>query len=102
MQTFKNCTMDTYYRSGAEPDLDNSCEIVFEDKLIRVTYYYEGDKITYVGHEVTPGVYKLKGSDGCVACLYGTQETKVLYGGWHSPPYSGVWDIKLGASDDSK
>lgn len=98
MPTYKNCTMDTYYRDGDLPWLDTPCEVTFDDKLITITYYDDTGKVVYNGHELVAGVYKLKGSDNCDACLYGGPDRKVLYGGWKMPSstISGVWDIRLG------
>lgn len=98
MPTFKNCKMDTYYRTGEEPWLDWPCDVSFNDNLITVMYHNDSDRVIYSGYEKIPGIYILKGSDNCDASLYGSFETKILYGGWKMPSSisSGLWTIRLG------
>ncbi|ELQ6171430.1 hypothetical protein R2294_002803 [Cronobacter dublinensis] len=95
MPKFKNCLMDTLYYDEA-PWVDYPCEVSIEDGLISVEYVTEDGRFMYSGHEQTPGVYILKGNDDCDATLYWSDKTRVMYGGWVSQGYRGLWKITLG------
>jgi len=92
--------MDTlFYDKDVEPWVDHPCEVRIEGAFISITYIQENDeKIVYSGSEQAPGIYKLKGTDECSATLYGSEKSKIMYGGWSGEGYGGLWKITLGIS----
>ena len=94
MPKFNNSLMDTLCYDK-EPWVDTPCVVTIEDGLISVSYTTEEGQFIYSGHEQTPGVFVLKGNDRCIATLYGSDKTKIMYGGWHLDGYRGLWKITL-------
>ncbi|MFK3709391.1 hypothetical protein [Leclercia adecarboxylata] len=100
MATYTRSLMDKlYYEKGLKPWIGHSCEVRIDGTLISVTYITDDGKFAYSGSEQAPGIHTLKGNDDCDATLYGTEKSKIMYGGWKSGASIGLWKIILGISD---
>jgi len=98
--TYKRSLMDTlFYDKADEPWIGHSCEVRIDGSLISVTYITDYGKFVYSGSEQAPGIYTLKGNDDCDATLYGSEKSKIMYGGWKSGASVGLWKITLGLEE---
>ncbi|WP_347289862.1 hypothetical protein [Kluyvera georgiana] len=92
--------MDTlYYDEDEAPWIEHPCEVHIDGGLITVSYTSDDEKVTYTGYEQVPGIYLLKGTDDCNATLYGSEKSKIMYGGWSYAAHRGLWKITLGQVD---
>ena len=95
MQEFKNSSYETYYPDG-EAEFDLECRVRIDEEMIVISYDGEDEVVTYRGHSIGPGHYKLQGDgfDGS-ASLHRVPGADILEGSWLEGSYRGMWRIKL-------
>ncbi len=94
MEVFK-ARMATYY-AGKEADTDWPCEVRIDEEMIVLKYEGEHGRITYRGHSVGAGHYRLQ-ADGFngKGTLHRFPGALVLEGHWAEEGNRGMWQIEF-------
>lgn len=88
---------DTAYYDNNQANVDEECEVMLDQGLIKVRYEDEdGNEIIYSGQELSEGHYELRCPElSGHATLHRFQNSKILEGSWVEKGTRGFWRIVL-------
>lgn len=96
MSIWKNSKMFSITTDGSVTQDNYPCQVLIDDKRIVVSYFEEGESVSYTGTNKKNDHFYLECNelDG-KASLHRFPQSDVLIGGWVEEGDEGFWKIKL-------